>query len=68
MADVCELNLKAPTHCIMLGANAGRHLYKGDYQFRITIGDDNIIGTTMTPAEYKVLHAVVKRCVEKGMK
>ncbi|HEC66568.1 MAG TPA: hypothetical protein ENI23_14930 [bacterium] len=57
---------------IFLGKDAGKQLVKGDsvkgdYEFRVTICD-NIIGTKMTPREYEIIAAVVKRSVEKGEK
>ena len=55
-------------HCILLGKKAGYELTDEDYELRIAIGENNIIGTKMTPEEYKVVSSVIKRCVEKGLK
>lgn len=52
--------------CILLGRDAGKNLRDANYEFRVSIGDNNIIGTQMTEIEYAIIHSVIKRCVEKG--
>jgi len=54
--------------CILLGKDAGRDLTDSKLEFRVRIGDNSIIGTTVSEIEYAIIHAVVCRSVEKKFK